>query len=175
MELLNWQEWSEEPLIIQIHMVVAIGGIILGGYAMLARKGTRRHKLFGRGFAVLALATALTSFFIHEIRAWGPWSPIHLLSIFTVVMIWRGVVLIRARRIAAHQFHMQIIFLSGFVVATAFTFLPGRLPYQIFLETGLERIAGDKDTAERIALVIPVAAILFSCVVLVRTWRQASR
>ena len=175
MEHLNWQEWSKEPLIIQLHMIVAIGGVIVGGTAMLARKGTRRHKMFGRGFAVLALATALTSFFIHEIRTWGPWSPIHLLSIFTVVMIWRGVVLIRARRIAAHQFHMQFVFLSGFVVATAFTLLPERLPYQIFLETGLKRIAGDEATAERLALTIPVVAILFSCVVLVRAWRQALR
>ena len=36
----------------------------------------------------------LSSFWIHEIRLVGPWSPIHLLSIFTLVMlpvaVWRG-------------------------------------------------------------------------------------
>lgn len=174
MEFLNLVEWSEEPLIIQVHMAVAIGGILIGGWAMLARKGTQRHKLLGRGFAILALATALTSFFIHEIRTWGLWSPIHLLSVFTIFMVWRGIVLIRAGRVAAHQSHMQIIYLSGFVVASAFTLLPGRLPYQIFLQNGLERLAGDEYMAERLALIIPVAAILFSCFVLMRARRRAS-
>ena len=32
-------------------------------------------------------AVSLSSFWIHDLRIWGPWSPIHLLSIFTLVML----------------------------------------------------------------------------------------
>ena len=33
---------------------------------------------------------AVSSFWIHQIRLVGPWSPIHLLSIFTLVMLPLG-------------------------------------------------------------------------------------
>jgi uncharacterized membrane protein len=29
----------------------------------------------------------VSAFFIHQIRPWGPWSPIHLLAVFTLVML----------------------------------------------------------------------------------------
>ncbi len=39
----------------------------------------------------LMAAVAVSSFWIHQIRLLGPWSPIHLLSIFTLVMLPLGV------------------------------------------------------------------------------------
>jgi uncharacterized membrane protein len=39
-------------------------------------KGTATHRVAGRTWVVLMSAVALTSFFIHEIRLWGSWSPI---------------------------------------------------------------------------------------------------
>jgi uncharacterized membrane protein len=172
MGFIDWSEWVEEPLIIQVHVVIAITGLLVGGYAMLARKGTKRHKFNGRIFAMLALLTALTSFFIHEIQMWGIWSPIHLLSLFTIWMVWRGVVMIRRGNVKSHQRHMRFIYLSGFIVAGAFTLMPGRMPNEIFLERGFEYLSGSEAMAERIALIFPVAAIVFSLWALIRTYGQ---
>ncbi len=170
--LLDFQEWAEEPTVIQIHTIVAILGIFIGGYAMIARKGTARHKLMGRLFGLMAVVTALTSFFIHEIRSLGLWSPIHLLSIFTLIIVWRGVADIRAGRVKAHQRKMQGIYLSGFVIAAAFTLMPGRLPYEVFLEGMFERLTGSVEAAENLALVFPTIAIPLSMWIFAKNFRR---
>ena len=51
----------------------------------------------------------VTAFFIHEIRLWGPWSPIHLIAIFTLIMLPVGV--LRAHR------HAQIERIASFTFA----------------------------------------------------------
>src|SRR5438309_10403500 len=82
------------PAVIQIHAFAALGAFALGGVQLAAPKGTIPHRLFGWLWAGLMLAVVLSSFFIHTIRLWGPFSPIHLLSIFSLVMlplaVWRG-------------------------------------------------------------------------------------
>ncbi len=166
MDFFDSSEWLDEPLIIQVHATVAILGFFVGGYAMVARKGTARHKRVGRIFALLALSTAATSFFIHEIRLWGLWSPIHLLSIYTIWMIWRGVSLIRQGDMNGHLSHMRFIYLAGFVVAGSFTLIPDRLTYKILLQRGLERLTGSEAMAERVVLLLPIVAVLFSVYVL---------
>jgi uncharacterized membrane protein len=46
-------------------------------------KGTPRHRAVGYLWVALMLLVVIPSFWIHTIRQWGPWSWIHLLSIFT--------------------------------------------------------------------------------------------
>ena len=65
-----------------------------------APKGTLPHRTIGWIWVVLMAAVAISSFWIHQIRLVGPWSPIHLLSIFTLVMLPLGVV-------AAHRHHVR--------------------------------------------------------------------
>ncbi|MGB1911726.1 MAG: hypothetical protein ACPHTB_09455, partial [Candidatus Puniceispirillaceae bacterium] len=47
-------------------------------------KGGAVHMLLGCVWVGLMLVVAGSSFFIHEIRLWGEYSPIHLLSLYTV-------------------------------------------------------------------------------------------
>jgi uncharacterized membrane protein len=74
---------------------------------------------------------AASSFWIHEIRLLGPWSPIHLLSIFTLIVlpiaVWRA----RRHRIADHRRIMTMIFVGALVIAGLFTFLPGRIMHAV--------------------------------------------
>ena len=74
---------------------------------------------------------AASSFWIHEVRLLGPWSPIHLLSIFTLIMlpiaVWRA----RRHRIADHRRIMTMIFAGALVIAGLFTFLPGRIMHAV--------------------------------------------
>ena len=48
-------------------------------------------------------AGGISSFWIHQIRLVGPWSPIHLLSIFTLVMLPLGVWMAHRHQVADHR------------------------------------------------------------------------
>ena len=53
----------------------------------------------------------VSSFWIHQIRLVGPWSPIHLLSIFTLVMLPLGVWQAHRHRVTDHRRIMILGFL----------------------------------------------------------------
>ena len=71
------------------------------------------------------------AFFIHELRLWGPWSPIHLLAIFVLIMLPLAVLAARRHDVNSHRRHMQGLFLGALVIAGLFTFYPGRIMYEV--------------------------------------------
>lgn len=117
---------------IQIHALAAVLAFGLGGYVLFRRKGDRLHRMGGRIWVGLMLAVCLSSFFIHTIRMFGPFSPIHILSIGTLYALWRGVAMARLRRIADHRRMMQLTYAGALVAAGFFTFMPGRIMNQVF-------------------------------------------
>src|SRR5260370_39982747 len=82
------------PPIIQGHAAFAFAAVALGAVQLLAPKGTLPHRAIGWSWAGLMMAVAGTSLFIPTIRTWGPWSPIPLLSLFTLAVgplgVWRA-------------------------------------------------------------------------------------
>jgi uncharacterized membrane protein len=121
----------DAPPIIQIHAFAAMGAFALGGVQLAAPKGTIPHRTMGWAWAMLMLSVAISSFFIHEIRLWGPWSPIHLLSIFTLVMLPLAVLHAHRHNVAGHRRAMIALFVGALVIAGAFTFLPGRIMHAV--------------------------------------------
>lgn len=117
---------------IQIHLVAAVLASVLGGLTLFRRKGDRLHRLGGFIWVALMVVVAASSFFIHEIRTFGPWSPIHLLSIITLVGLYRGVNHARMKRITAHRRTMQGLYVGALGIAGLFTFAPGRLMNGVF-------------------------------------------
>jgi len=117
--------------VIQVHAFAAIAAFALGAVQLAAPKGTIPHRVFGWVWASLMLAVVLSSFFIHEIRMWGPWSPIHLLSVFTLVMVPLAVMRARRQQIEKHRRAMTGLFIGALVIAGAFTLLPGRIMYAV--------------------------------------------
>ena len=115
------------PAIIQLHAFAAMVAFALGIVQFAAPKGTIPHRTIGWIWVALMTAVAVSAFFIHEIRMWGPWSPIHLLAIFTLVMLPLGVRHARRRAVLQHRRAMIGIFIGGLVIAGAFTFMPGRI------------------------------------------------
>jgi len=75
--------------------------------------------------------SAVSSFWIHQSRLFGPFSPIHLLSILTLVGLPRAIWLARQGNIAAHGRLMLILFFFAPVSAGAFTLAPGRLMHAV--------------------------------------------
>jgi uncharacterized membrane protein len=77
------------------------------------------------------LIVALSSFWIHELRLWGPWSPIHLLSILTLTMLPLAIWFAHRHNVRAHKSTMIGIFSGALVIAGLFTLAPGRIIYTV--------------------------------------------
>jgi uncharacterized membrane protein len=76
---------------------------------------------------------SISAFWIHELRLWGPLSPIHLLAIFTLAMLPVGVLHARRHHVARHRFVMISIFCGALVIAGLFTFVPGRIMHAVIV------------------------------------------
>lgn len=113
--------------VIQIHAFCAIAAFVLGAVVLFGTKGDTRHKFMGRVWVGLMVITAASAFFIHTLRLWGPFSPIHILSVVTLLALWRAVAHARSGRIAAHRTIMRNLYLGALVAAGLFTFYPGRI------------------------------------------------
>ena len=117
--------------IVQIHAFAAMAAFALGVVQLAAPKGTVPHRTIGWIWVVLLTVIAVSSFWIHEIRLIGPFSPIHLLSIFTLVMLPLAVLHARRHRVDRHRKAMIGIFFGALLVAGAFTFVPGRIMHAV--------------------------------------------
>ena len=116
---------------IQLHAFAAMSAFALGLVQFAAPKGTLPHRTVGWIWVVLMVVVAGSAFFIHELRVWGPWSPIHLLAIFTLVMLPIGVWRAHHHKVQAHRWTMISIFIGGLVIAGLFTFVPGRIMHAV--------------------------------------------
>jgi uncharacterized membrane protein len=116
---------------IQLHAFAAMAAFGLGAVQLAAPKGTLPHRTAGWIWVVLMVIVATTSFWIHDLRVWGPWSPIHLLSIFTLAMLPLAVVHARRHRVGSHRNAMIAIFTGALVIAGIFTFVPGRIMHAV--------------------------------------------
>ena len=122
--------FSASPAI-QFHAFAAMTAFGLGVVQLAAPKGTLPHRTIGWIWVALMLAVSVSAFFIHQIRLWGPWSPIHLLAIFTLMIlpiaVWRA----HSHAVSKHRNAMVTLFIGALMIAGAFTLLPGRIMHAV--------------------------------------------
>ena len=116
----------DAPLAIQVHAFAALAATLLGALVLFGKKGTPAHKLMGRIWAALMIVVATSAIFINEIRLIGPFSPIHLFSIFSYAMLANGIWQIRHGNVQGHRASMTSLYFGALLLAGSFTFLPGR-------------------------------------------------
>jgi uncharacterized membrane protein len=116
---------------IPLHAFAAMAAFALGIVQFAAPKGTLPHRTLGWIWVALMAVVALSSFWIHQIRLFGPWSPIHLLSILTPIMLVVGMLYARRHNVRGHKITMIAIFAGALVVAGLFTFVPGRIMHAV--------------------------------------------
>jgi uncharacterized membrane protein len=116
---------------IQVHAFAAMAAFAVGLVQLSAPKGTLTHRTIGGFWVLLMLVVASSSFFIHTIRLWGPWSPIHLLSIFTLIMLPIAVWQAHRHAVERHRWTMISLFVGALVIAGVFTLLPGRIMHAV--------------------------------------------
>jgi len=133
---MNFEPLLNAPLAIQIHVATVIPAAIIGLVIFLRRKGTRLHRALGRLWVILMIATAIPSFFIHQINLLGGFSPIHVLSILVLLGCARAVAAARNGQIGVHRRIIKRVYLGGILGAGAFALMPGRIMNEIAFPHG---------------------------------------
>jgi len=118
-------------LAIPLHALAAMAAFVLGIVQFAAPKGTLPHRTIGWIWVLLMVGVAISSFWIHTIRLVGPFSPIHLLSIFTLIMVPLAVWRAHTHRVADHKRIMIMTFSGALVIAGLFTLVPGRIMHAV--------------------------------------------
>ena len=117
--------YAKLPII--LHVAAVLPTIPLGGYLLLAKKGTAMHKQLGKVWLVLMLVTATTAIFI---KTSGHFSWIHLFVPLTFHAAWKVMATARAGNIRAHKNHLVRTYLLALMIpGLAAFFVPGRLMY----------------------------------------------
>ena len=113
----------EAPGTIPLHAFATMAAFALGIVQFAAPKGTLPHRTIGWIWVLLMFAVAISLV--------GPFSPIHLLSIFAPVMLVLAVLHARRHNVSGHRKAMTSIFFGALVAAGLFTFLPGRIMHAV--------------------------------------------
>ena len=116
---------------IPLHAVAAMAAIILGGVQFYMKKGGILHKLIGRTWIGLMIVVSVSSFFIHKIELWGAYSPIHLLSAWTIFSLGLAIYYVRVGNIKRHKQVMIALYGLALLLTGLFTLMPGRVMHQI--------------------------------------------
>lgn len=116
------------PPLIAIHAALALGALVLGPFALWARKGSAGHRAAGYAWITLMLGAAVSALFIRDFKLpnLAGYTPIHLLVPLTFAGIGRALWFILARRnVTAHRRSMRLTYV-GAVGAGLFALLPAR-------------------------------------------------
>jgi uncharacterized membrane protein len=113
------------------HVITALVAVIIGGIQLISTKGTRQHQVLGYLWVSMMMYVSISSFFISEIQLWGTFSPIHLLSAWTVITLCTGIYFARTGNIKAHQLNMQLLYGLALILTGLFTLLPNRVMGQM--------------------------------------------
>ena len=77
----------DAPVAVQLHAFAALSLIPMTIVQFWRPKRGPSHRALGWAWVVLMAVTAVSSFWIHGLRVFGPFSPIHALSLFTLSLI----------------------------------------------------------------------------------------
>jgi len=116
---------------IPLHAFAAMTAFALGIVQLAAPKGTLPHRTIGWIWVTLMLIVSASSFWIHQLRLWGRWSPIHLISIFTLVTLPLAVWAAHRHAVERHRRAMTGLFFGALVIAGLFTLVPGRIMHAV--------------------------------------------
>lgn len=143
------------PIAVQFHVATVLPAAVLGAMLLARRKGTPAHRLLGKIWLVLMVMTSFSTFFIHDLKTVGNFSPIHLLSIYVIVGSIPAIRAARRGDIRAHRAQVAGMYFGGIVVAGLFTLVPHRVMGAIIFDGASGFVSG---VAAALVCVLLVAA-----------------
>jgi uncharacterized membrane protein len=117
----------DASLPIRVHAFVALAALAIGIGQFALVKGSPTHRAIGWLWLALMVLVAASSFFINEMRWFGPFGPIHFVSLYTLVVLPGAVLAARRHDLPAHRRAMTRLFAFALVGAGLFTLWPGRI------------------------------------------------
>lgn len=128
---MNWSAFEGAGFVIFIHLFAALAALAVGIVMLVRAKGTPSHRLIGRGFIVLMLITAISSFWIREINR-GGLSWIHIFIPLTLFASWEAIHYIRKGNVKRHKRAVTGMFFGALLIPGLLTFVPGRRMFELF-------------------------------------------
>ena len=125
---------SASPQVIA-HALAALAALGLGTAQLILPKGTLPHRMMGWTWVLLMALVALSSFWIHTLCQFGPFSLIHGLSLLTLILLPVAVGHARRHRVGQHRRAMLLLFAGALVIAGLFTLSPGRIMHDVVFGT----------------------------------------
>ena len=121
----------QESAPIPTHAMAAMAAVILGGLQLASAKGTTQHRVLGWSWVLLMMYVSVSSFFISSLRLWGAFSPIHLLSVWTLFSLGMAIYHARKGNIRQHKIWMVLLYVLALLVTGVFTLWPGRVMHAV--------------------------------------------
>ena len=118
------------PAVIQLHIVSAVGALLVGTVQIVGAKGTLPHRTLGILFVVLMVSAAVSAIFIRNLNN-GSFSFIHIFVPLTIIGLFRLVYAVRRGDRPGHRSQVHGLFYGALIIPGVLSFLPGRLMYQI--------------------------------------------
>ena len=113
-----------------LHLATIVPAFVIGAFQLLKRKGTSSHKLLGKVYMLLMLATGFIT--LSMPAKVGPqflnhFGFIHIFSLLALFSVPIAYVAARRGYIRAHRAAMVSLYVGGILIAGAFAFSPGRM------------------------------------------------
>ncbi|HEY3477218.1 MAG TPA: DUF2306 domain-containing protein [Anaerolineales bacterium] len=113
-----------------LHLATVLPAFAIGLLQLVRRKGTASHKLLGKVYMLLMLATALITLAMPaEVgpRLLNHFGFIHGFSALTLLSVPTAYLAARRGNIRAHRASMIWLYVGGILIAGSFAFGPGRM------------------------------------------------
>lgn len=121
-------DWSRVPPLVWLHLAAVLTATLLTPVMLVRRKGDRPHRWLGYAWVGGMMIAAASSLFFNTANpnGWGVFSgnfsPIHLLSVFVLVLTPKVVTRARRHDRAGHEAMVRGLVIGGLLVAGFFTF-----------------------------------------------------
>lgn len=119
--------------LVYLHLATVLPAFVIGAFQLLRRKGTPTHKLLGKIYMLLMLATGLITLAMPaEVgpRVLGHFGFIHAFSFLTLYNVPAAYLAARRGRIKSHRANMIGLYVGGIIIAGSFAFAPGRMLHE---------------------------------------------
>ena len=146
---------ADLPLAVHLHLWPALVALGLGPVALYRRRRDVWHRVAGYAWVTAMAVVAAGALWLEaEVLpvAFG-FGPIHLLSLFVLYGLWRGVAAARAGDRATHEGWMRGLYWQALILAGTLTLLPGRT---------LNRLLFPERPEAGVVLILGIGAVLLA-------------
>lgn len=127
----GFSDFEKLPAILIFHLVTIAAALAITPVMMLRKRGDKYHRWLGWTWCILMFATAIASLQLRLINN-GGFSPIHILSVITIIAVPVAILSARRHDIKRHRSHLRGFIIGALLLAGFFT-----LPFNRLIGTWL--------------------------------------